>query len=214
VRLETTPYNITLATQDGVSLVGTYYPPAEKESPALLLLHMLGSDRGAWREFAMLAQERGFAALAIDLRGHGDSGGERNFGAMDADVDAALSWLSEQEGVNPARIAIAGASIGANLAIRGAANHPNVAAVVALSPGLDYRGLTTAEAVKALGDRPLLLIAAEGDSYAADSSRELHNLSSKQATLKLYPGNAHGTNMLAADADLTGFLLDWLAKNL
>jgi dienelactone hydrolase len=212
VPLETTPVQVELTTRDGVELIGTAYPPVQAKAPGLLLLHMFDSNRKAWHDLALTAQVKGYAALAIDLRGHGQSGGERDLTAMDQDVEAALAWLEQHEKIDAGRIAIVGASIGANLALRGGANHPQVKAVSLLSPGLDYRGLTTQDAVVQYGQRPLLIIAAEDDTYAAQSAQNLNDLALGAARLKLYSGSAHGTNLFSAGVDLTDELFTWLGQ--
>ena len=48
----------------------------------------------------------------------------------------------------PTSIGLAGASIGANLALLDAADDPGVMSVALLSPGIDYRGLRTEAAMK------------------------------------------------------------------
>ena len=72
---------IDLTAQDGLSLKATFYPAkgAEPTAPALLLLHMAYGDRRAWHSFAQAAQDAGYAVLALDSRGHGESAGEKVF---------------------------------------------------------------------------------------------------------------------------------------
>lgn len=43
------------------------------EGPPVLLLHGVGQTRNAWRQAAELLSERGYRAVTLDLRGHGDS---------------------------------------------------------------------------------------------------------------------------------------------
>ena len=64
---------IRLTTADGIGIIGTYYPAQTDIAPAVLLLHGLGQTRTDWTAFARLLQQNGIAALAIDLRGHGES---------------------------------------------------------------------------------------------------------------------------------------------
>jgi pimeloyl-ACP methyl ester carboxylesterase len=66
---------VRLQTADSVHLRGTYYPPNRVKAPCVLLLHPLGSDsrQKPWRELAATLQRKGFAVLALDFRGHGQS---------------------------------------------------------------------------------------------------------------------------------------------
>src|SRR5690349_13876649 len=149
------PEPVLLESSDGVRIQGAFYAADQLRGQALLL-HMMPATKESWSAFAFALAERGISCLAIDLRGHGasDGGPDGYRGFSDAehqakrlDVEAALAWL-RAKGSAPLRVA--GASIGANLAIRAAAEHADVAACLALSPGLAYRGVTTADAVAAL----------------------------------------------------------------
>lgn len=84
------------------------------------------------------------------MRGHGKSVNQNgtfqsftpnDFNKMKLDVKAAKQFLVTQKGINPKNIAIVGASIGANVALKYAAVDPSIKAVVLLSPGLHYKGV-------------------------------------------------------------------------
>jgi pimeloyl-ACP methyl ester carboxylesterase len=63
-------------TVDGVELHGTYYPSAKsKKAPCALLLHRIGgsSQDEGWVNVIPQLQQKGFAVLAFDFRGHGKS---------------------------------------------------------------------------------------------------------------------------------------------
>lgn len=103
--------------------------------PAAILLHMLGKDRNSWNGFPAILTRNGFVVLAIDLRGHGESVVQNgkpisyqsftsgDFNKMLLDVKAAKQFLNESGSnnssvkngpkVDPNRITIVGASIGA-----------------------------------------------------------------------------------------------------
>ena len=117
----------------------------------------------------------GIGALAIDLRGHGESTGTLpegeapDYSVLVRDVTAARRYLSSRGDVQPSRVGIAGASIGANLAVLEAAADP-ASPVSRCSPRrLDYRGLRIDAAMKKYGARPALLIASDDDPYAMRS---------------------------------------------
>src|SRR5690606_15296579 len=55
---------VTLTTSDGCSIAADYYRPQKSDAPALILLHMLGSDRSAYREMARKLVAEGYAAIA------------------------------------------------------------------------------------------------------------------------------------------------------
>jgi pimeloyl-ACP methyl ester carboxylesterase len=213
---DTAPKPVDLTAADGVTLKAVYYPPKNPNlrNPALLLLPMLNSGKEAWQEFAGAAQEAGHAVLALDLRGHGESGGTQDFGVMDRDVDVAVNWLAGRLEIAGDRIGVVGADLGANLAIRAGSRHAEVKSVALLSPGLDYKGIQTVEALSAYGQRPVIIVAAENDTYAADSARTLNSRALGQHQLQIYPGSDRGTNLLRAQAGLRPMLLAWFASTL
>src|SRR5512143_3588116 len=86
-----TPYppravrNIVLAASDGTRLVSTLYTPERTLAPAVLLLHVANGSRHDWEPFAERLRAMGIAALALDFRGHGASGGLRDYDRMAGD---------------------------------------------------------------------------------------------------------------------------------
>jgi dienelactone hydrolase len=81
---------------------------------------------------AVLAR-RGYGVLATDARGHARSEGRAmDFGWFgDEDIEAAVSFLADQPGVEPDRIGVVGFSMGGEEAIGAATADPRIAAVVA-----------------------------------------------------------------------------------
>ena len=209
--------SINLTAQDGLSLKASFYPAkgAASTAPALLLLHTAYSDRRAWRGFAEAAQEAGYAVLALDSRGHGESAGEKVFDtAMDRDVDAALTWLMTHAGINPERVGIAGASVGANLALRAGARHPEIKSVALLSPGMQLWDIGIQEAVIDYGQRSMLIVVSEEDAYPAGSCQQLDAMALGEHRLHVFIGAAHGTDMFQVHDDLAPMLLDWFDTSL
>src|SRR5688572_16803475 len=66
------PSRIEFSGHGGIRLVGEEYGPAE--GPAVLLLHGGGQTRWAWGSTARALGSAGMRAVAMDLRGHGESG--------------------------------------------------------------------------------------------------------------------------------------------
>jgi pimeloyl-ACP methyl ester carboxylesterase len=203
--------DISISSADGVQLAGDYfYPPGEQPVPGILLLHMLGSDRYAWEPLVEPLNGNGYAVLMFDLRGHGDSGGSVDWTLAASDVASALAYLRSRPEVDAERTALIGASIGSNLALIAAAEDGKVATAILLSPGLDYRGVVTEPALTDM-TQPVLLLASESDSYAADSARTLADLAPDVAQLQIYPGSRHGTRMLQSELDVETQIIGWLA---
>jgi dienelactone hydrolase len=218
-----------MTTKDGYHVAAWYWPPSLKLAPGVLLLHQRGKDKSSWGRFPELLTKQGYAVLAIDLRGHGETTGpdgkrgsvnaltDADYMAMLNDVSAADDFLHKQKGVDADRIGIIGASIGANLAIMYLAGDRHVRTAVCLSPGLDFRGLKPMEYMKKVDKRPLYLIASKGDEYSAKTADELSRAGTPDGpkSLRLFQGNEHGTDLLRANEGLaqtiaSGWLLNYL----
>jgi pimeloyl-ACP methyl ester carboxylesterase len=217
------PQDVTFVTKDSVTIYATFYPcESNEEAPGLVLLHMLKHKRQDWDGFAQEAVKAGFAVLAIDLRGHGQSihqgqsildvneFSNAEFASSVEDVSAAVAFLRKEPGIDGSRISLVGASIGANLALKCAATDPTIRSVVLLSPGLEYRGLTTEDAMVRYGNRPIFLIASRDDDYASDSVVRLASLAKGSVKQQLFENAGHGTFMFQAEPDLGKMMLDWL----
>ena len=207
---------MTITAADGLPIQATLLTPLTSGAePGVILLHMLGDDRTVWGEVGLTADlvAAGYAVLVMDMRGHGETGGAQDWALAADDLGRAWDAFAALETVDAARTAVVGASIGANMALRLGADRTDVAAVALLSPGLDYRGVTTADQATSYGDRPLLLIAAEDDAYSADSVRALAE-AADGATVHIFERAGHGTNMFAAAPELADLIISWLNEQL
>lgn len=212
--------SVALTTADGVQLSGSFIEGARKK--AVLLLHMMPATKESWEPLVGPLTERGWSVLAIDLRGHGASAGgpdgyrsflDEDHGRSIHDVEAAMAYL-EGHGMPGERCAIVGASIGANLALCYAAEHP-VSRLVLLSPGLNYRGVETLPAAARLTSRTAVLIATseDDDENVAMSRRIAEELPPNvRRTVIEYHGAGHGTDMFGKEGpDLLRETCAWLA---
>jgi dienelactone hydrolase len=187
-------------------LVALYWEPREKLAPGVLLLPMLGHGKEDWIPLATRFRQEGYGVLALDLREQGRTNRER----LVADVRAGFTFLREQKKVDAARIGLVGASIGANAALSFAAQEPLARLTVLLSPGLNYRGVTTEPALREYGARALMLLAAQEDLSSAPAVHRLADAAQGQVALKLYPGSAHGTDLLQVGLPVADDILAFL----
>lgn len=211
---------VTLRADDGATLSAMWYEPSSRPAPAVILVHMLHRSRRDWDAFAHRLAGEGIGALAIDLRGHGESqryampdgSAEAGYAAMVLDVRAARRYLSSRGDVQPARVGIAGASLGANLAVLAAAD-ASLASVVLLSPSIDYRGLRIDQTIRKIA-KPILLVSGADDPYAMRSARELGKAGGGPRELQAIERGGHGTTLLSRDDHLAGTLVDWFRRTL
>jgi dienelactone hydrolase len=199
---------VTFRGADGAILTAAYYEASRRPAPGIVLLHMLRRSHNDWDAAASQLSDAGFAVVALDFRGGDD------VAAYAADVRAAKAFLRERPEVMPTAIGLAGASIGANVALLDAADDPGVMSVALLSPGLDYRGLRTEAAMKKYGGRSALLIGSTKDPYAARSIRQLITIGPGAREVRLVDTAAHGTALLTREPALIAALVDWFKRTL
>lgn len=224
------PQSVTIVTADQVALAGLLWAPDQAQvlqygRRGALLLHMMPSTKESWANFAPLLAEAGFTVLAIDLRGHGQSQGSpthpldyRLFTPSEhrekrLDVEAARAWFEQEQGIAPVNLAVVGASIGANLALQLTAHFPDIPAVVALSPGFDYQGITALDKVRLY--RPgqqLLLAASEEDNLSFRTNRELMEIK-PDSYLHEFADAGHGTTLFVNMPEFMVKVALWLSDH-
>lgn len=86
---------VAIDSSPHIKLVGSYWPYESEFAPTVLLLHGNGSNRAAMTKLAVWLNAQGYAVLAIDFRGHGQStAATKSFGLFEAaDAQAAIVWL-------------------------------------------------------------------------------------------------------------------------
>jgi pimeloyl-ACP methyl ester carboxylesterase len=132
--------DVSFTVSDGVVLRGWYAPG--RNGAAVILLHGSHGNRTDTRQHLDLLSGLGYAVLAYDARGHGQSGGVTNALGWNGDPDlrGAVSFLNRQAGVEPGRIAALGLSMGGEQALRAAADGLPLRAVIADGAGASTLG--------------------------------------------------------------------------
>jgi hypothetical protein len=88
----------------------------------VVLCHGLTSCKDNYADIAEFLQREGFAVLAYDCRGHGESEGGLD-GEAWQDVGTALDYLQTRPEVDGERLALVGTSMGAHNGLRAAAEY-------------------------------------------------------------------------------------------
>jgi uncharacterized protein len=205
----------------------------------MVIVHGAGSRKENHGDFGRACAAAGWAAVAYDQRGHGASEDEMGPSAL-ADVGRLARFLGERETVDAARVCVRGSSMGGFIAIHGAATSESIGGVIAICPAGEQdllRGLRAGElemragpesraaleawltehdlrdAVELMGQKPLLLIHAEGDErIPSEWSQELYSHAREPRKLILLPGGHHRSAQ--HDAELQGVALRWLERQL
>jgi len=208
-KMQETKEKVNLVTEDGVNLVGSFY--LKDSETAVILVHMLNSNKESYNGLAEILN-KDYAVLSFDSRGHGESDlnwndfSDEDFNKMVLDIKSAKKFLFEKGYKN---IYLIGASIGANTVLNYASSNEEIKKIVLLSPGLDYRGVSTEESIRNFKGS-LLIISSEGGEYSFSSSEKLFSESLGNKKIIKLEGNKHGTNML--DSDLMDKIKRWLEE--
>jgi alpha-beta hydrolase superfamily lysophospholipase len=218
---------ITFTTDDGVIIVGDWFP-APTVLGAVVLLHMMPETRTSWGLLQRELAKRSIASLAIDLRGHGESVETTDGNKLDYneftdeehqasmfDVASAVAWVKGR-GQDLERVALGGASIGANLALEMLGEEPKLCGAVLFSPSHDYRGMNALQDVQnILPHQALFIVSSEDDQESFADSRQLYDQAPTDSkTYVPYKNAGHGTHIFDTDRGLIAKTADWFADTI
>jgi len=231
---------VSFPSNDGVAVSALFGTAQDGESlPVVILLHDLGGNKSDWlnnTDTYVALLERGYAALAIDMRGHGQTPLPDDRQVLELtdleqsflDVHAALSWLESQAEVDVSRIGVVGSGSGGNVAYVSLGRFPEqIKTGVSLSPGLwgasSLEPLVTGVGLEPFGPRSILFMAGDQDqiqtgdtilSYA-DFARSLEEQTAEPKDLRVFPDSAdHGFALLDNVAEAQDLFFLWLEENL
>ncbi len=125
---------VDIESTDGLRLFAREWRPDEPARGVICVLHGLGEHSGQYEEVADAFEQKSIALIGLDLRGHGQSAGQRghipSYSALLDDVDALLAKAAERHPGVPRFLY--GHSLGGNLALNHAIRRqPDVAGVIA-----------------------------------------------------------------------------------
>ncbi len=127
----------------GLRLVGDRWAPTVEPKGQLLLLHGGGQTRHSWAATGQRLAARGWSALALDARGHGDS--DWAGGLADYDLDSHIADLRAVIAALGEPPAVIGASMGGLAAMLAEGRHPGLVRALVLvdvTPTLERVGVT------------------------------------------------------------------------
>ncbi len=107
--------NVSLKTEDDVSLHG-WYIPAKKSKYTILFFHGNAGNISHRLESIQIFHELGLSVLIVDYRGYGNSGGRPTEAGTYQDARAAWRYLVSERGLNEKNIILFGRSLGGAIA--------------------------------------------------------------------------------------------------
>jgi pimeloyl-ACP methyl ester carboxylesterase len=206
-----------------VTLAGSWYQ-ASPEAPVVVLLHRLGGQRSDWRPLVQKLLNDGpeLSLLALDLRGHGQSGASegrvggglqrKDIEQIPGDLRAALAEVDRRLGRKADRVVGVGADLGATALALAASQDPRWSALALLAPVAALRGVDIYRPFAEVRRRPVWLAAAREDPISQEPFKAMVSMVGATLTSKQYEGQEHNvTRLAAATPALWDDLGSWLA---
>jgi len=204
--------NVSFAS-DGLTLEGVLHLPDSTPAPGLVVCHPHPQYGGDMRNNVVsavceTALAVGVAALRFNFRGTGGSEGAYDGGRGEQqDAAAALSYLRSLAEIDAGRVALAGYSFGAGVALRAAGDNRGLSALIAIS-------IPTAGGWPQ-GDSacPVLFLSGDGDQYSdPEALRRLAAGLGDQSEVTVMPGVDHF--WAGAEDRLRETISDYLPRHL
>ena len=221
---------MTITSEDGFVMYGWLDYPTQKKAhyPIVLLAHQFGADHTIWKEMAQEFNQKGYATLMVDLRGHGksimkngiatkvsadidniasafeESRKSVGFEKITSDLSQWLNTLSGEKEIDMHKLILVGSSLGAG-AIIPLMVEADPIALIALSPGGGDE-----EAIKTslmYSETPSLFIAGKDDPLGAQERAIVYTNEALRGSLVLISSDGHGVVLLPrVNKYIDGFL--------
>ncbi|RMF93551.1 MAG: alpha/beta fold hydrolase [Candidatus Schekmanbacteria bacterium] len=180
---------IKFKTSDNAEIEGSLFCSKTTDS-GVVLVHGMVFNRESWYDFAGRLADEGFCALAINLRGYGNSiVGEKGKDVMYPDVLGAVQYLKDMGIEN---IAVVGGSMGALASIDAVIEDKKkeIKKLVLLSPpphpDIEKISIPT-------------LFAYSKDERLAGKIKEMYNEMSCNKEIAVFDGNAHAQHIFKTE---------------
>ena len=232
---------VSFTSIDSVEVSALFGTAQDGESlPVVILLHDLGGNKSDWLTSTgtyVALLDRGYAVLAIDMRGHGETPLPDDRQVLELidlelsflDVHAALIWLQSQSEIDISRIAVVGSGSGGNVAYVCLGVFPELIKTgVSLSPGLwgasSLERLVIGTGLESFGPRSMLFMVGDQDQIIVSDDRTLsykdfasflEEQTAEPKDLRVFTDSAdHGYALLDNVPEALDLLFLWLEENL
>ncbi len=231
---------VTFPTVDDIPVSASYVRSSNETRPVVILVHDLSDDFGRlewlFTERFPRILEAGYHALAIDLRGHGETplpndgrpAGQLTYSDLEdmhLEVKAAITWLRSQPTADKARIGVIGVGLGASVAFVSMGAFPEDLRVgVALSPGFwnpDLQPVVVGAGIDPFDPHSILYLVGSEDVLVINGQVfQLNEFASaldsvtRDSSLRVFDGvSDHGLDLLHSPGAMQQ-ILDWLGEHL
>ena len=142
IAFETPTFHPLIDSEETIQIQG-WFIPGEMANRTVIILHGLGAARHHMLKFGLPLQQAGYNLVLIDLRSHGESGGEFfTYGYHEwQDVVGLLDWLEQEVPEAVQEVTLIGVSVGGAIAIPATAHDARIDRLITISTFADL-GLT------------------------------------------------------------------------
>jgi dienelactone hydrolase len=217
--LGTSSQPITFRAHDGVTVYGIYRQ-VSPSAPLILLFHQARSSKAEYATIAPVLNAHGYSTLAIDQRAGGSMYGTNQtmahidrpqpeaYLAALPDLEAALRWARTH---HHGKIVIWGSSYSSSLVFLLASNNPDIAAVLAFSPGEYFSDKTIVHRAAAQLHMPIFVDSA-ADPQEISAARSILQAAPASVKVQYAPAiGIHGSSTLITKRDPRGAAANWSA---
>jgi pimeloyl-ACP methyl ester carboxylesterase len=216
------PQALALITSDHMTIHAQLSMPDSdaKKHPTVILIHQGGSNLHEWDFIVPSLLSMNYIVLAYDIRGHGKSSPVTDIYALfddpklaPKDLLAVLDYLKKQQYVDSSKIAVVGASVGANLAGVAIANMQVKTAVAISAKTIAVQNLAASQQLDL--HSVFYISSNESDGKRALWAQELYSLTTSPRRLSIERGSqAHGVAIFKDKPELQQEMLEWLKLTL
>ena len=227
--VKVTQKEVAAIAEDGFNIKATLsYPKVknQKEFSTVILLHSLGYNSQWWENLPEELLEKGYAVLAIDLRGHGASiynaklskvswKNLKNSGYTKYPNDV-LAVIKAVEAENTKKVffnnyAIVGADVGASTGIIASDNmkiRPKT--IVMLSPVVETKGIYIPVSLAHLDGVDILSISGTDDFDSKKAEEYLKKFAQEEFATFVSDSRSTGMMMIKNDPSLSRLISEWI----
>ncbi len=221
--------------KDGFNMTGNIYLPKVtakgKKVPIVILLHAIGSSKENWDNLPNMILEKGYACLALDLRGHGQSTlskslkqrswmyfTTKDYAKYPSDVLFAIDAIKAEysKKIDTNRIIFVGNNIGASTSVLAASKLNRcgspVKSIVMISPKITIKNLFMPIELVHFGNHPILIFTNKNIISGYNEALEIKKYAQGKCDLKALNSSGMGASLYKSTPSIKTDTLNWIVS--